>query len=35
MDVPDLFVAFIVSNQPVLIAGSIIMSASRVEEIIL
>jgi hypothetical protein len=29
MDVADLFVASTISNQPVLIAGSIIVSASR------
>jgi hypothetical protein len=35
MDVADLFVASIISNQPVLIAASIIMSASIGEENVL
>jgi hypothetical protein len=32
MDVADLFVALTISNQPVLITGSIIVSASREED---
>jgi hypothetical protein len=32
MDVADLFVALTISNQPVLIAGSIIVNASIGEE---